>query len=331
LVKFGIEFVPKDVYWRTVYYAIQAEKGGFDNLWITDHFINRSVYVTLTLILNYTERIKVGTGVTNPFLVSPVVTASNIASLNEVAPGRVVCGIGAGDLTTLEQAGVQVTKPLTAMREAVQIINALLKGEGLQNFEGTVFKVKSAKLAFKVRNPIPIYIGAQGAKMLKLAGEMGDGVLINASNPTDIKEAVELVKEGASAAGRSRDKIDVAAYTAFSIHEKEEKAFKAAIPVVAFIVAGAPDPVLEKHHINLEATKKIKGSLVKGDFQTAFSSVTREMADAFSLYGTPAQCIEKISQILKAGVTQFVVGSPIGGDVRKAIDLVVKEVIPHFR
>lgn len=331
MVNFGVEFVPKEVYWRTVYYAIQAEKGGFDNLWVTDHFVNRSVYVTLTLILNYTDKIKVGTGVTNPFLVNPIATASNIASLNEVAPGRVICGIGAGDLTTLQQAGVQVAKPLSAMKEAVQMIRALLGGEGVQNLEGTVFKVKSAKLAFKVRTPVPIYIGAQGAKMLKLAGEIGDGVLINASNPEDIKEAVELVKEGASASGRGMDKIDVAAYTAFSIHDNEEKALKAAIPVVAFIVAGSPDPVLEKHHINLEAAKNIRDALVKGDFPTAFSSVTREMADAFSIYGTPTQCVEKISQVLKAGVTQFVVGSPIGGNVRKAIDLVVKEVIPHFR
>ncbi|MEM1994864.1 MAG: 5,10-methylenetetrahydromethanopterin reductase [Nitrososphaerales archaeon] len=331
MVNFGVEFVPKEVYWRTVYYAIQAEKGGFNNLWITDHFINRSVYVTLTLILNYTDKIKVGTGVTNPFLISPLATASNIASLNEVAPGRVVCGIGAGDLTTLQQAGVQVAKPLSTMKEAVQMMRALFSGEGLQNFEGSVFKVKSAKLAFKVRTPIPIYIGAQGAKMLKLAGEIGDGVLINASNPEDIREAVESVKEGASAAGRELDKIDIAAYTAFSIHENEEKAFKAALPVIAFIVAGSPDPILEKHNISLEAAKKIRDALVKGDFPAAFSSVTKEMADTFSIYGSPTQCIEKISQILKAGVTQFVVGSPIGGNVRKALDLVVKEVIPHFK
>ncbi|MFN3622385.1 MAG: LLM class flavin-dependent oxidoreductase, partial [Nitrososphaerales archaeon] len=147
----------------------------------------------------------------------------------------------------------------------------------------------------------------------------------------DIREAVKFVKDGASAAGREIDKIDVTAYTAFSIHENEEKAFKAVLPVVAFIVAGSPDPVLEKHHISLEAAKKIRDALVKGDFPTAFTSVTKDMADVFSLYGSPTQCIEKISQILKAGVTQFVVGSPIGGNVRKAIDLVVKEVIPHFK
>ncbi len=331
MVRFGIEFVPKEAYWRTVYYAIQAEKGGFDTVWVTDHFINRNVYVTLTMILNYTERIRVGTGVTNPFLISPLVTASAIASLNEIAAGRVVCGIGAGDLTTLQQAGAQVAKPLSAMREAVQMIGRLLRGEGVKDFEGAVFKVKSAKLAFKTGSPIPIYIGAQGAKMLRLADEVGDGVLINASNPDDIREEVGKVKEGALSAGRSMDKIDIAAYTAFSTHESEEKALKAAIPVVAFIVGGAPDPILGKHNINLEDAKKIRDALVKGDFTAAFSAVTREMADTFSIYGTPTQCIERVNQILKAGVTHFVVGSPIGGNVRKAIDLVVREVLPHLR
>ena len=117
-MKFGIEFVPMDLYWRTVFYTIQAEKLGYDHVWITDHFNNRNVYVTLTLIANYTERIKLGPGVTNPYLVHPVMTAQAVASLNEIAPGRVVCGIGAGDKTTLEMVGLEMKTPLRAVREA---------------------------------------------------------------------------------------------------------------------------------------------------------------------------------------------------------------------
>ena len=112
MVKFGLEFVPMDLFWKTTYYAIQAEKGNFDNLWITDHFTNRNVYASLTMILVYTEKIIVGTGVTNPYVISPLATAGALASLNEIAPNRVICGIGVGDRTTLEQAGIPSSKPL---------------------------------------------------------------------------------------------------------------------------------------------------------------------------------------------------------------------------
>ena len=331
MTKFGIEFVPKEVYWRTTYYAIQAERGGFDNLWITDHFINRNVYVTLSMILAHTNKIIVGTGVTNPYLLSPISTAGAVASLNEIGPGRTICGIGAGDLTTLQQAGVEAIKPLSAMRESINIIRSLTSGNAVQNFEGKVYKIQAANLAFKVRQKIPIYVGAQGPKMLKLAGEVGDGALINASHPQDLENAVRAVKEGALSANKPVDSVDIVAYTSFSVNKDEEKALKAATPVVSFIVAGSPDGILEKHSISLEVAKEIRESLVKGDFPGAFSKVTPEMVDSFAVCGTPDKCIEKVSTILKTGVTQFVVGSPIGGNVRKSINLITKSILPHFK
>ena len=131
LVKFGIEFVPRDLFWKTTYYAIQAEKQGFDYLWITDHFNNRNVYVSLAIVSAYTDRIKFGPGVTNPYLVHPVETAQAVASLNEVAPGRVVCGLGVGDKTTLNMVNVAQLKPLAAIRESVQIIRDLTSGRSV--------------------------------------------------------------------------------------------------------------------------------------------------------------------------------------------------------
>jgi len=330
-MKFGIEFVPMDLYWRTVFYTIQAEKLGYDHVWITDHFNNRNVYVTLTLIANYTDRIKLGPGVTNPYLVHPIMTAQAVASLNEIAPGRVVCGIGAGDRTTLEMVGLEMKTPLRAVREAVEIIRRMVAREK-GGYEGRVFRTTSgARFNFKVQQPIPIYIGAQGPKMLRLAGSLGDGVLINASHPDDIAEAMKHVKEGVERAGRSLSDIDVAAYTSLSVAEKEKKARKAAIPVVAFIVAGSPPQILERHDISIEAAEEIKRALAERRWADAFGAVTDEMIEAFSICGTPETCIEKIEALSKMGVTQFVAGSPIGPKVRASIDLFGREVIPHFK
>lgn len=330
MVKFGIEFVPKEAYWKTVYYAIQAEKRGFDNLWITDHYNNRNVYVTLATTAMYTKKIVFGPGVTNPFLVNPIMTCQSLASLDELAPGRVALGMGAGDKTTLASTGIEAKKQLSAVVDAITIFKKMLEGKSV-TYEGNVFKVEGTKFNFKPRGQIPVYIGAQGPKMLAMAGEIGDGVLINASHPKDIDYAVSQIKNGVSTAGKSMSDVDVTAYTSFSVHEKPEKALQAASPVVAFIVAGSPNVILERHGIDLDKANKIRGALGKGDFGGAFGSVTPKMMDAFCIAGTPDMCNEKISRLLKAGITQFVVGSPVGPNVRKSIDLISEEVIPHFK
>lgn len=330
-MKFGIEFVPMNLFWRTVFYTIQAEKLGYEHVWITDHFNNRNVYVTLTLIANYTEKIKLGPGVTNPYLIHPVMTAQAVASLNEIAPGRVVCGIGAGDKTTLEMAGLGMRVPIRTVREAVEIIKRMVARKR-GSYEGRVFKMTGgARFNFRVQETIPIYIGAQGPMMLRLAGSIADGVLINGSHPQDVVEALKHVRAGVEKAGRDLGELDIAAYTSLSVAEEEKEAKKAAIPVVAFIVAGSPPQILERHGISVGAAEEIKKKLAERRWGDAFSAVTERMIEAFSICGTPRECIEKIDAFFKLGVTQFVAGSPLGPKVRESIDLFGREVIPHFQ
>jgi 5,10-methylenetetrahydromethanopterin reductase len=329
-LKFGVEFVPKDPYWKLAAYSIVAENNGFSNLWVTDHYGNRNVYVALAAAAMYTNKITFGTGVTNPWMVNPVITAQAIATLNELAPGRVLLGIGAGDKTTLEAVGVQMGKPLPAVREAIELFRKLTAGETVA-LQGEIFKTAGAKFNFKVKNKIPVYVGAQGPLMLKMAGKIGDGVLVNASHPSDIEFAVKTSGEGAKEAGKNPADIDVAAYTSFSVNEDPKKAVKAAAPVVAFIVAGSPAPVLEKHNISVAKADEIRAALKAGDFPKAIGAVTPEMINAFSICGTPDMCIEKIAALKKIGIGQFVCGSPIGTNVKQSIDLIGKKIIPAFK
>ncbi|MQY61901.1 hypothetical protein GH146_01270 [archaeon] len=89
--------------------------------------------------------------------------------------------------------------------------------------------------------------------------------------------------------------------------------------------------ILERHGLDLAKADTIRGALKKGDFGTAFGSVTPDMIEPFSIAGTPDMCNQKITRLLKSGITQFVVGSPIGPNVRKSIDLISEQVIPHFK
>lgn len=328
--KFGIEFVPTDAYWKVVYHAVQAEKAGYDYVWITDHFNNRNVYVLLTNIAIYTNKIKFGPGVTNPYMIHPIMTAQSMASLNEMAPGRAVCGLGTGDKTTLDMVGIERAKPLTAVKETVQIIREITAGKTAK-LEGEVFKVAGARLNFKTATSIPIFIGAQGPRMLSLAAEIGDGVLINASHRKDFEGAMKYIKEGVEKAGKKLEDVEVVAATSFSASEDVKKAQKASRPVVAFIVAGSPESVLQSHNIPIESANKIRDAIAKGNWNDVFSNVTPEMIEAFSISGTPDVCIEKLDQLAKIGVTLFITGSPIGPNVRDSINLIRKEIIPRLR
>ena len=329
--RFGVEFVPQDLYWRTAFYTIQAEKLGFDFAWITDHFNNRNVYVTLGYLSGYTSSIKLGLGVTNPYLVHPAVGAQSIATLNEMAPGRVVLGMGAGDKTTLDMVGVDQRSPLNAVRDATLVIRKFLVRDA-SRYEGKVFvKNEGSRLNFKVPDSVPIYIGAQGPNMLALAGRIGDGVLINASHPKDLQEAIVHIEQGASKVPRALTDLDIAAYTSFSVAKNEKDSKASAAPVVAFIVAGCPQQILEKHDVNPESAAKIKDALVKRSWGEAFSSVDDQMLEAFSICGTPATCADKIEKLFRLGISQFVAGSPLGPNMRESIDLIGKELIPTLR
>jgi len=330
MINFGIEFVPRDLYWKTTFYAIQAEKTGFNTLWVTDHFNNRNVYVSLAIVSAYTEKIKFGPGVTNPYMAHPIVTAQAVSTLNEIAPGRVVCGIGVGDRTTLEMVSMKPSKPLATIRESVRIIREITSGKKLE-MQGKIFTISGAKLNFKPVGEIPIFVGAQGPKMLALAAEIGDGVLINASHAKVVENAIGFVKEGVAKAGKRLEDLEIAAYTSFSIAKEPNKAAKAVVPVVSYIVAGCPETVLQKHGISVETATKIRQAIIRGKWKEAFSHITDEMIEAFSICGNPDTVVEKIYSLIKVGTTQVVVGSPIGPNIRKSINMIAAEVFPHFR
>ncbi len=332
-MRFGIEFVPDMKYYELEYYVKLAEDSGFEYTWITDHYNNRNVYSILTILALKTQTIKLGPGVTNPYHINPALTASAIATINEVSGGRAVLGIGAGDKVTFERIGISWEKPLKRMREAIEIIRELHAGKSVK-YDGEIFKFNGARLGFKTGS-IPIYVGAQGPKMLKLAAELGDGVLINASHPKDFEEAKKNIDAGLEKAGKSVDAFDVVAYASMSVDKNRDNARNAARIVVAFIVAGSPEVVLQRHGLKDEDVNKVREALnnafTKGDWPGVAKAVTDEMIDIFSISGTPDDVIERVNELAKVGVTQVVAGSPIGPDKKKSIKLIGKEIIPKFK
>ena len=318
-MKFGIEFVPQIPLDELVKLVKLAEDVGFEYAWITDHYNNKNVYETLALIAANTETIKMGPGVTNPYVRSPAISASAIATIDEISNGRATFGIGPGDKATFDALGIAWDKPVSTIKAAIADINTLLAGEKTE---------AGAALggAKKVQDAIPIYMGAQGPKMLETAGEIADGVLINASNPKDYEAAMPMIKKGI---GDQAKDFDVAAYTATSIGTDSEAAKNAAKIVVAFIAAGSPPPVIERHGLPEGFNTQMGEFLAQGNFGGAIGAVTEEALDAFSVCGTPDEFIPKIEALADMGVTQYVAGSPVGKNVEESIKL-LGDVIASF-
>ena len=318
-MKFGIEFVPQIPLDELVRLVKLAEDVGFEYAWITDHYNNKNVYENLALIAANTETIKMGPGVTNPYVRSPAISASAIATIDEISNGRATFGIGPGDKATFDALGIAWEKPVSTIKAAIADINTLLDG-------GKTEAGAALGGAKKVQDAIPIYMGAQGPKMLETAGEIADGVLINASNPKDYEAAMPMIKKGI---GDQAKDFDVAAYTATSIGTDSEAAKNAAKIVVAFIAAGSPPPVIERHGLPEGFNEQMGAFLAKGDFGGAIGAVTPEALDAFSVCGTPDEFIPKIEALADMGVTQYVAGSPVGKNVEESIKL-LGDVIASF-
>ena len=321
-MKFGIEFVPSDPISKIAKLVKLAEDVGFEYVWITDHYNNKDVYQTLAILAEATETIKLGTGVTNPYVRSPAITAASIATLDELSEGRAICGMGPGDKATFDALGIEWTKPVSTIKDAIATMSTLMAGEKTAS-GAQLGGVKT------VQDKVPIYMGAQGPMMLKTAGEVSDGALINASNPKDFEAAVPLIEEGAKAGGKSLSDVDVAAYTCCSIDADSAKAVNAAKIVVAFIAAGSPPPVLARHGLPEGINEKLGGLIAEGNFGGAIGAVSDDLMEAFAVCGTPSEFVPKIEALKDMGVTQYVAGSPIGPDKEESIKL-LGEVISSF-
>lgn len=319
----GIELTPEHPISDLVDIGQRAEETGFDALFASCHYNNRDPFVVLDRVAAATDDLRVGPGVANPYESHPVSLASRVATLEEASDGRAVYGLGAGDRSTLRNLGFERDKPLRRVLEAMKVAQQLWSGERVDH-DGT-FQATDAGLNYAdAVGEIPVYVGAQGPHMIRMAAKHADGVLVNASHPDDFAWADEQVEQGLADRPSSRggrESFDFAAYASVSVADETEEAREAARPPVAFIAAGAAPPVLDRHGIDRDAAERIGETIESGDFTDAFEAVTPAMIDAFCIAGTPEETAEQIAGVLEYA-DSFVAGSPLGPDPKAAVELV---------
>ncbi len=189
--------------------AACAERTGFDDVWWPDHYMHRDVGATLTACALATDRVRLGTAVTSPLLRHPGALASLFASLAEIAPGRIVAGIGPGGWELPTQLGIHEPRPLTVTRETALLLADLLRGRpataaatapAAKSDTTTRFPLTGARLDFTPPQPIPLYLAARGPRMMSLAGELADGLITHSLSLPFIEHVVERVELGAQRA-----------------------------------------------------------------------------------------------------------------------------------
>src|SRR5438552_9389453 len=193
-------------------YACYAEERGFEAGWQAESRLVREATVPMAAYAAVTERIKVGSGVVNNWTRNVGLLAATFSTLDDLAPGRIVLGIGAWWDPLARKVGIERRRPLRAMRETVEVTRRLLAMERV-TFHGDLVDVDDIEIdiVHGDRSPkqVPIYVGATGMKMMELAGEIGDGVVLNYMvSPLYNKQALDALAEGAARSGRSVEDID---------------------------------------------------------------------------------------------------------------------------
>src|SRR5207247_3693237 len=188
---------------RVIALTRQAENAGFACGWVFDsHVLWQDPYPLLTLMAANTRRMRFGTCVTNPVVRDPTVTASALATLNEISGGRMDCGIGRGDSARRVIGKPPVT--MDRLEEAIGLIRDLAAGREVE-YDGTKVQLKWAT------GELPIWVAAYGPKALRLAGRVGDGVILQLADPYLIEWFLRYVREGAEEAGRRFEDVKVMA------------------------------------------------------------------------------------------------------------------------
>ena len=199
-----------------------AESKGFEAVWQAESRLVREATVPMAAFASVTKTLKVGSGVVDCWSRNPARLAATFSTLDDLAPGRVILGIGAWWDPLAAKVGISRAKPLRAMREIVTTVRALLNNETV-TFNGEFVQLDGVELdyVYQDRRPkdVPIYIGATGMQMMELTGEIADGVVLNyLVSPEYNRKAMEALTAGADRAGRSIDSIDRPQLVVCSVH-----------------------------------------------------------------------------------------------------------------
>jgi 5,10-methylenetetrahydromethanopterin reductase len=303
-----------------------ADEVGMESIWMSDHLCFRDAFTASMALLASTKKIKVAAAPMSPYSRNPIITAMAIATMDEFAPGRVIACPGTGNAAALKEAGIESPHPLETMREYVDILRRYLKGEAV-NFHGKMFEIHGAKMGFAPAAPIPMYLTAVRPRMLRLGGEIGDGVLLSGGcSPDYIARCVAEVEAGAERAGKARGERDVAGFVTAAVSDDPKEALEANKLFLAYIfrnVHHADNIRLGGNTIDQEG---LAAAVARRDWEGAKKFISDEVVYAHSIAGTAADCRKQLDAFLRGGLDLPVLLPTGTQEARKRVVLMAREL-----
>ena len=327
---FGFTLKPDHSVERTIALAQQAEAGGFSYGWLFDsHVLWKDPYPLLTVMALHTERLLLGTCVTNPATREPSVTASALATLNEISGGRMVLGIGRGDSARRVMGKPPTT--LARLEEATTQIRDLVEGREVDQ-DGTPIRLTwsdSAKL--------PVWVAGYGPKALEITGRIADGVVLQLGDPDLIRWFVGQLRDAARASGRDPSEVKVMAAAPAHVGERDAcrervRWFPALVGNHVVDLVNKYDPAelppgLTGYIRNREGYNYLHHAEVGSDNA---DFVTDEVVDRFTVIGSVEDHVAKLRELADAGVDQFNIYL-MNGDEEETLERYARDIIPRVR
>ncbi|MFZ6031339.1 MAG: LLM class flavin-dependent oxidoreductase [Chloroflexota bacterium] len=303
-----------------------AEAKGFEAVWQAESRLVRDAIVPMAAYAAVTERIRVGSGVINNWTRNIGLLASTFLTLDDLAPNRIVCGIGAWWDPLARNVGIERRKPLAAMRETVDVLRRLLSMERV-TFHGEFVHVEGIELdvVHGRREPrhVPILIGATGDQMMQLTGEIADGAVLNYCVPPEYNDrALELLEKGAQKAGRSFDAIDRPQLIVCSVDHDHDRAIDSTRMLLCQYLAQQPH-IAKASGVAEEVVQQIQAILgwpaTRAQIDRAKHLVPEDLIERITASGTPDEARKKVDAYCQHGCTCPIL-YPVGGNVKLLVD-----------
>ena len=287
-----------------------AEANGFEAVWQAESRLVRDAIVPMSAFAATTSKIKVASGVTNNWTRNIGLLAATFLTLDDLAQDRIICGIGAWWDPLASKVGIQRRKPLSAMRETVEVLRRLLAMERV-TFHGEFHHVDDIMLdvVYGRKEPrnVPIYIGATGMKMMELTGEIADGACLNyLVNPKYNLQAMDALERGAKINGRSIDDIDRPQLVICSVDHDRQKALNKARKMITQYLGQQPH-LMKASGVSQELLDDIHQILTwpatDEEIESAMHLVPDDVVQMCTASGSPAEVKAKVREYIDNGAT----------------------------
>ncbi len=308
-----------------------AEDKGFHSVWQAESRLVRDAIVPMAAYAAVTEKIKVGSAVINNWTRNIGLLASTFLTMDDLAPNRIICGIGAWWDPLAKNVGIDRTKPLKAMEETITILRRLLNMENV-TFDGEFVHVNGIELdvVHGRREPrnVPIYIGATGGKMIEMTGRIADGIVMNYCVPVEYNDyALEQLDKGLKQSGRKMEDFDRPQLVVCSVDEDHDKAIDTTRELLTQYLAQQPH-IAQASGVSMDVVESIQAILgwpaTHEQIQAAKHLVPEDLIHRITASGTPAEARAKVQEYIDHGCTCPILYG-VGGNTKLLIDTFAKE------